>query len=89
MALLDALPAYDGVVVGGQPRQLEPNPHGVATEKTAGAPETGGDVPTIRVTIGRVDVHAVTAPPASYPRAGRAAPALSLADYARQNRKER
>lgn len=43
--------------------------------------------PTIRVTIGRIDVRAVTpSEPATRPKPTRATPRISLEDYARQNK---
>lgn len=79
-----ARPPGSGVVVA-QPqmtRHAEPPPHSPAESRAIPAP-----APTIKVTIGRVEVRAIM-PPAAAPRPARArpGPALSLEDYLKQRR---
>jgi hypothetical protein len=57
--------------------------HGVSQHSSQSA---STHAPTIRVTIGRIDVRAITSPPPQQPRPApvRPAPQLSLADYLKQ-----
>lgn len=80
--------AYDTAVVA-EPRQPAQITRQAREQRAAGAVETPPDVPTIRVTIGRVDVRAVTAPATTRPKPSRPAPALSLDEYTRQNKERR
>jgi hypothetical protein len=49
--------------------------------------EAASSTPTIRVTIGRIDVRAITPPaPPPRPKQARPGPTLSLDDYARQRK---
>jgi len=59
-----------------------------AEQHPKGVSEPAATMPTIRVTIGRIDVRAVTpSEPANRPKPTRAAPRISLEDYARQNKR--
>ena len=64
------------------------SPHARAVEShPTGSAEAPLATPTIRVTIGRIDVRAVTSSsPPTRPKPIRSGPTLSLEDYARQNR---
>lgn len=65
----------------GEMSQRVVEKHGQATG------EAPSDVPTIRVTIGRIDVRAVMpAPPTPRPKAARSGPKISLEEYNRQNK---
>ena len=68
-------------------------PHIELTNKVSAEPEAKPEgTPTIQVTIGRVEVRAITPPatPAPRTRPARPGPALSLDDYLRErNRGER
>jgi hypothetical protein len=57
-------------------------------QHTTGATEVTSPTPTIHVTIGRIDVRAITPPsaPPTRPKPARSGPTLSLEDYTRQNR---
>jgi hypothetical protein len=48
--------------------------------------ETLTEPPTIRVTIGRIEVRTTTTPPSAAPRPRPAQPTISLQDYLKQNR---
>ena len=85
--LADTL-AYDTAVVT-EPRQLAQITRQTREQRAAGTVETPADIPTIRVTIGRVDVRAITAPVTTRPKPNRPAPALSLDEYTRQNKERR
>jgi hypothetical protein len=85
--LADTL-AYETTVVA-EPRQLAQITRQTREQRAAGTVETPPAVPTIRVTIGRVDVRAVTAPATTRSKPGRPAPALSLDEYTRQNKERR
>lgn len=51
---------------------------------------TGDSMPTVRVTIGRIDVRAILPPaPHARPATSRTVPALSLADYLKQRNEGR
>ena len=66
-----------------------PQSQRVTTSERSAAPttEAASSAPTIRVTIGRIDVRAVTPPPpAPRPKPIRAGPTLSLDDYTRQRK---
>ncbi len=64
------------------PGQLEaPFP---AAQTRATTPEASGAAPTIRVTIGRIEVQAMTPPAPPPPRHARPGPSLSLEDYLKQ-----
>jgi hypothetical protein len=73
-------------------RQLPPSllqNQQVITSQRLPAPvsEAASSTPTIRVTIGRIDVRAVTPPaPPPRPKQARPGPTLSLDDYARQRK---
>jgi hypothetical protein len=75
-----------------QQRQLQPSllqNRQVATSQHLSAPvsEAASSTPTIRVTIGRIDVRAITPPaPPPRPKQARPGPTLSLDDYARQRK---
>jgi len=56
-------------------------------QHTTGAIGVTSPTPTIHVTIGRIDVRAITPPaPPTRPKPTRSGPTLSLEDYTRQNR---
>lgn len=56
-------------------------------QHTVGAIEVASPTPTIHVTIGRIDVRAITPPvPPTRSKPTRLGPTLSLEDYTRQNR---
>ena len=80
--------AYDTAVVT-EPRQLAQITRQNREQRAAGTVETPADIPTIRVTIGRVDVRAITVPATTRPKPSRPAPALSLDEYTRQNKERR
>ena len=80
--------AYNTAVVT-EPPQLAQITRQTREHRAAGTVETPPDIPTIRVTIGRVDVRAVTAPAPTRPKPSRPAPALSLDEYTRQNKERR
>lgn len=75
--------------VVAEPRQPAQITRQAREQRPAGTVETPPDVPTIRVTIGRVDVRAITAPATTRPKPSRSAPALSLDEYTRQNKERR
>ena len=80
--------AYDTTIVA-EPRQLAQITRQTREQRAAGTVETPADIPTIRVTIGRVDVRAIAAPATTRPKPSRPAPALSLDEYTRQNKERR
>lgn len=74
----------------GKPAQVIEDPHEISLIEPA-APmspipvATQGTTPTIKITIGRVDVRAVMPPsPAPRPTPARSGPSLSLEDYLKQ-----
>ncbi len=70
------------------PTSLPQNQQVTTSQRTAASTtEAASATPTIRVTIGRIDVRAVTPPaPAPRPKPIRAGPTLSLDDYTRQRK---
>ena len=82
------VPLYEqDVFPAGRHASVE-SPHARAAEShPTGSAEAPLATPTIRVTIGRIDVRAVTSSsPPTRPKPTRSGPTLSLEDYARQNR---
>ncbi len=82
------VPSHTAVlpVLDAQPRPAAPT----APTAQPTPPSTPTSEPTIRVTVGRVEVRAVTPPtPSASPAAERTGPALSLDDYLKQRDGER
>ncbi len=76
----------DSEVVRSDFRSAPLTPHIELTKRVASEPAAKiREAPPIRVTIGRVEVRAIMAPPAPSRAARRPRPALSLADYLNQS----
>lgn len=89
---VQTIPTYQGAIpISHVPHQPsgEAIPRGI-DQRMVNEREVQQETSTIRVTIGRVDVRAITTPPAPLrPKPTRSSPALSLEQYAQQNRERR